>query len=373
MSLQSSVKSTLKNFFHKKLPSSPPKKVLLRLPNWLGDAVMASGVIRQIEQLWPEAKIDLMGPPAIVDLFVSHPCFISGKIQALKFKPKSFAEKYLPCSRFFKTARLDRYDLCVLTTNSFSSAYHAHIMGAKAIVGYKSHHRSAFLTHGVCFSPKRNAQHLVITYQELLQGVSKRAKTLPIYAPELFLDKSDLEKASKWVKEHIKEKTTVIGLNPVAAYGPAKQWPSDRFKELATRLVKKGNTVLIFGDSTATSTGEMIADGLSKELTFNLCGKTSMKEFISLMSCCDGLVTNDSGPMHLAAALRVPLVALFGSTDDIVTGPYKWGHVINKRVECSPCFRRVCPIDFRCMMRIDVDEVEEALSRELEKKARHLF
>ena len=103
----------------------------------------------------------------------------------------------------------------------------------------------------------------------------------------------------------------------------------------------------------------------------NLAGLTSLRELASLVSLCDVLLTNDSGPMHIAAALKTPIVALFGSTSQVITGPYKTGKVIQKSVECSPCYQRTCPIDFRCMKRIEADEVYYALIEALHSRKKH--
>ena len=149
----------------------------------------------------------------------------------------------------------------------------------------------------------------------------------------------------------------ILGINTQAAYGPAKCWIPERFRTVAEHFSTKGS-VLFFGDDKGKEEIEKICSGLP---VHNLAGKTSLPELISHIAACDFFLTNDSGPMHIAAACQTKLVALFGSTNDVATGPYKFGTVVHKRVACSPCYRRVCPIDFPCMREISTAEVIEKL------------
>ena len=124
-------------------------------------------------------------------------------------------------------------------------------------------------------------------------------------------------------------------------------------------------TVLYFGDGSVKGLIEEICKGLPKSV-LNLAGHTSLRELIALLEKCSLVLTNDSGPMHISSALGVPVIALFGSTDATRTGPYRGGHVIQKQVSCSPCFKRVCPIDFRCMKGIETAEVLAAIEEKLD-------
>jgi heptosyltransferase-2 len=119
--------------------------------------------------------------------------------------------------------------------------------------------------------------------------------------------------------------------------------------------------VVYFGDQAGATLVNEICHQLPTDRVINLAGKTSLRELLAFINCCSYFLTNDSGPMHIAAALKIPLLALFGSTDNTRTGPYLNGKVLHKHVECSPCYKRVCPIDFRCMKRIEVDEVYQEL------------
>ena len=160
-----------------------------------------------------------------------------------------------------------------------------------------------------------------------------------------------------------------MGINPGATYGSAKCWLPERFREVAERLLKDLDVYLVFfGDLATSSLVKEICQGLPSRVV-NLAGVTSLRQLTSLISLCDVLLTNDSGPMHIADALGTPIVALFGSTSEVVTGPYRSsGVVIHKHVDCSPCYQRTCPIDFRCMKRIEADEVYGAIQKVLAAK-----
>ncbi len=160
---------------------------------------------------------------------------------------------------------------------------------------------------------------------------------------------------------------TIIGINPGAAYGSAKCWLPDRYVEVSKRLLEDPKVrILYFGDFAGASLVRSICDQLPDRV-INFAGRTSLRELLALLLHCRVFLTNDSGPMHVASALGVPLVALFGSTSDVRTGPYQNGIVIHKHVECSPCYQRECPIDFRCMNRIETDEVYDAILKQLHR------
>ncbi len=229
--------------------------------------------------------------------------------------------------------------------------------------------RSLLLNKAVPFPKNKETQHLVTTYKMLLEplgiGVSDTDPYLVVSAEE---KQAALELLKKCGIQ--KGKNTVVGIDPGAAYGTAKCWLPDRFHSVTEKLLEDPDLfVLYFGDPSGASVVNDICKDMP-ERVINLAGKTTIRELIALIKECDVFLTNDSGPMHIAAALKVPLLALFGSTSDVKTGPYKNGKVIHKRVECSPCYKRVCPIDFRCMKRIEVDEVYRELRTLIDKNSR---
>ncbi|MCB1149512.1 MAG: glycosyltransferase family 9 protein, partial [Chlamydiia bacterium] len=163
----------------------------------------------------------------------------------------------------------------------------------------------------------------------------------------------------------INSSSKVIGINPGAAYGSAKCWLPERFVEVSRLFLEDPDTYLIyFGDSATAPLVQGICSELPERVV-NLAGKTSLRELMTLIELCDVFLTNDSGPMHISSALGKPLVALFGSTSDVRTGPFCNATVIHKRVSCSPCYQRVCPIDFRCMKEISAEDVYKAVVEKL--------
>jgi heptosyltransferase II len=155
----------------------------------------------------------------------------------------------------------------------------------------------------------------------------------------------------------------VTGISPGAAYGNAKRWLPERFAETAAALGPAAGTVLLFGSPAERALCEQVAESIRTLPVHNFAGQTTLREFIDLAAACRLFLTNDSGAMHIASALAVPTVAIFGATDDITTGPTgPLARVIREHAECSPCLLRECPIDHRCMTRVTSTQVAEAAS-----------
>ncbi|MCI5051566.1 MAG: lipopolysaccharide heptosyltransferase II [Simkaniaceae bacterium] len=306
------------------------KKIVVRMPNPLGDFVMATAALSELIVENPGAHVTVICPGAIkeiakgligVDRVVAHGKEIVAFLKA------------------------EQFDFGVLFTNSFSSAWEFFRGGVKERLGYVKDWRRFLLTQRKVFGKE---QHLVETYKELISKAPGHA------VPRLKFPEGNFDlPESKWM----------IGVNPGAAYGPAKCWPAERFRAVTEELIKDESVqVVYFGTPDMRELVSGICEGLGPRV-IDLCGKTTLTELCQLIDRCDVFLTNDSGPMHIAAALRTPLVAIFGSTCDIRTGPYLFGRVIHKRVDCSPCFKRTCPIDFRCMKQIEVEEVYQEVRK----------
>ena len=330
-----------------------PKNIIVRMPNWIGDLVMATPILTDLRFAFPDASITAMvyekiGPlieadPAIDELFL----FSRAKGMIRRIRQRNIVEKL----------RDGNYDLGLLLTNSFSSAWRFWQGGVKNKVGFSGDGRSFLLDQAVPFPKERKTQHLVLTYKALLKHIGiPRSET----APRLFLKKDEKEGAWDFVKRFdIPAEAKLIGINPGAAYGSAKCWLPERFREVAKRLIDEdpSHFVLFFGDLSHKQLINEICTGLPARAV-NLAGQTDLRLLLALISICSVFLTNDSGPMHIADSLAIHLVALFGSTDPIATGPYRHSQaVMQKKVPCSPCFRRVCPIDFPCMKGLTVEDV----------------
>ena len=336
-----------------------PRNIIVRMPNWIGDLVMATPVLSDLRKAYPEARITAMCRSPVCELLKEDPeidelfCFSKASGLSRREERRNIIEKL----------RNGGYDLGILLTHSFSSAWWFWLGRVQNRVGYQSNARNFLLTQSLPFPKKMENQHLVTTYKMLLEPLGISLSNTP---PRLYLNPGEIKNARSLLKKYqIPEGATVIGINPGAAYGTAKCWIPERFRAVTEKLLKNTDVYIVyFGDlATVNLVNELCAELPSRVI--NLAGRTSLRELSALISVCDLLLTNDSGPMHIADALGVPIVALFGSTSEVITGPYRSGTVIHKHVQCSPCYQRVCPIDFRCMKQIETDEVYEAVRKNL--------
>lgn len=337
-------------------PAEPPKNIIVRMPNWLGDLVMATPVLADLRNHFKDAEITAMCQSHVAPMLKYDP----NVDKILSFKRPSGWIHRMHHLEILQPLQNGKYDMGVLLTNSFSSAWWFFRGHVKNRIGFKGNCRSLFLNKAVSFPANKNTQHLVLTYKALLEPMGIPISDTP---PKLHITAEETKAARDLLALHgaTVGENLIVGINPGAAYGSAKCWLPDRFKEVTQRLLDKPNVVVVyFGDPA----GAPLVNDICKEFSdrvINLAGKTSLRELLPLIGSCSIFLTNDSGPMHIAAALGIPLLALFGSTSDVRTGPYGGGKVIHKHVECSPCYKRVCPIDFRCMTRIGVKEVYDEL------------
>jgi heptosyltransferase II len=339
-----------------------PEKIVIRMPNWIGDLIMTTPILTDVRRAYPSAHITAMCRTPISDLLKEDLdidelfCFSKASGFGRRSEKRNVIEKL----------QNGNYDLGILLTHWFSSAWLFWRGHVKRRLGYEGNGRSLLLTDKIPLPAKVKEQHLVLTYKALLEPLG-----IPLSntKPRLFITDKELEEARTLLKRRgVSPKAKLVGINPGAAYGSAKCWLPERFRQVAEKLLQQGNIqVVFFGDQATAPLVKEICQGLPPSV-INFAGVTTLRQLASLIKLCDALLTNDSGPMHVAAALGTPLVALYGSTSEIVTGPYKTGTVIHKHVDCSPCYKRVCPIDFRCMKRIETDEVYEALMQTLNQK-----
>lgn len=322
------------------------ENIIVRMPNWVGDLVMAQPILADLREKFPSASITAMCCTPLCTLIEMDPAI--DELFCFHKKKSSFLPKEETRDILGKIQK-GKFDLGVLLTNSFSSAWWFFQGGVKRRVGFSGNFRTLLITDKVNRVEKK---HHVELYKELLKPLGIFPSTTK---PCLYVSDEEVKKAKELLaKRGYPFDKKLVGISPFAAYGPAKQWPLKRFIELSKKL-EKDACVVLFSNEKVDFDGSAI----------NLSGQTSLRELMALISLCDSFVTNDSGPMHIASALNVPLVALFGSTDENLTGPLN-GDVINKKVHCSPCFKRECPIDFRCMMRISCDEVYRKVMNQID-------
>ncbi|NGX27898.1 MAG: ADP-heptose--LPS heptosyltransferase 2 [Candidatus Anoxychlamydiales bacterium] len=332
-----------------------PKNIIVRMPNWVGDLVMATPVLYDLKQKFPEASITAMAKEPLCSLLKKDKNI--NELFCFK-KQKNIFLRRRENKNIIENLREGLYDLGVLLTNSFSSAWLFSQGKVKNTIGYKKDFRALLLDTSMPFS--REKEHLVIKYKQLLKPLGiENTKS----RPKLYLDDKEIKQTKELLYQRgFSDGNTLIGINPLAQYGSAKCWPLDRFKEVAIRLTQdENNRVVFLGDNSSKDIIKKLFSDMPKNI-INLSGRTTLRELSCIIHECDLFLTNDSGPMHIAAAFDIPELALFGSTTQNLTGPYsEKAHIINKNVKCSPCFKRTCPIDFKCMQEIQVDEVMDQL------------
>ena len=330
-----------------------PEKILIRGPNWVGDAVLAIPAMKAVRARFPDANITVLVRPWVAGLFTSAP-FVDSVWR--EEKPSTLTD----WKRIIRDLRGRGFDLALLLPNSFESALMMFLGGVPQRIGYATEARRWMLTGSI--APNK-AQHQVQYYLELVKMLSANVEQPSIRIEATSEERSDARKLLS--AEGIPNGSPFLVLNPGAAYGSAKRWPEDRFAGVADALARQCQMgVALIGSATEGSIASQVRDRM-KTCAAVLSGKTSLETLIGVLAESSLLVTNDSGPMHIATALGVPTVAVFGSTDDKVTGP--WGartRIVKHQVECSPCLLRECPIDHRCMNGVTVDDVCRA-AREL--------
>ena len=339
-----------------------PRKILLRAPNWIGDAVMCEPALRGLRSLFPEAEVTMLAKSAVAELFRAAPEVNRVLVYEDRGAHAGIAGKWALAGLL----RSHGFDLAVLFQNAFEAAFLAWLAGIQQRYGYATDGRVFFLTNPVAVAEPRQSVHQVEYYWNLLKplGLSGGAPqpALHVTAEESYALDARLEALGSGVSD------IVIGINPGSTYGSAKRWLPERFAEVASRLAAQVGrdegrpvVVAILGAKGEESLGQDIASRINGR-TVVLSGTTTIRELMAVVRRCRLLITNDTGPMHVAAACGVPVVAVFGPTDSRTTSPYGQGRqsVVREAVDCAPCLLRECPIDHRCMTRISVDRVYEA-------------
>lgn len=346
------------------------RKILIRGTNWVGDAVISVPAMREIRRLFPQARITLLVRPWVKDVY-SAVDFVD---EVLEFDKKGIHRGLKGFQRMASEIRLRGFDLAILLQNAIEAALLSWRAWIPRRIGYARDGRSVFLTDACKIDPEVHRVHQVYYYL----GILSAAGLLPPrlwqnrdYRPSIRIEVRDVDRdgARQMLRENgVESGETLIAINPGAFYGWAKRWLSDRYAKVADSLADRCKArIAILGSTGERQIAKEIAQQM-KHPALILAGQTTLGQLMGLIKECRLLITNDSGPMHLAAALDVPQVAIFGSTSEIATGPLSpYSQVVKHPVECSPCFLRECPIDFRCMTRVTVEQVLGAAEGSLKR------
>ncbi len=316
-----------------------PFRILIRSSNWLGDAVMSVPAVRAIKNGRPDAQVTIAAPAKIAPMWKLIP-----KVDAIISLPNA---SLLPVLSLLK--RRPAFDVAILFPNSLRVALESWLSRIPRRIGYHGHWRRWLLNQTVSETRKpAPPEHHSLRFLRIARECGAETSTI--------LDStSDIQTA-------VAHQPLKIGLSPGAEYGPAKRWLPECFAEAATKISAQSSAQwILFGMKNDAAIGDQIAAAIGDHCV-NRIGRTTLDQLINELRECRLLLTNDTGTMHLAALLGVPVVAIFGSTEPRLTGPLGNGHIVLRHhVECSPCFLRECPIDFRCMKAVSAQEAADAV------------
>ncbi len=329
--------------------------ILVRASNWLGDAVMSVPALRALRAAQPEARIALLARPWVADLYRTEPF-----ADELLLLPPSFRGRVALALKL----RSRGFDAAILLPNSFESALIAKLAGATRRIGYDRDGRGFLLTDAIPRpKPGEIPSHERFYYLELLRR-AQIIDALPPEEPMVLAGAEEARTAGERLLARMGVRAPVVGVSPGTQNSRAKQWFPDRFAEAAALVTSTlGGSVMLFGSAQERSLCQAIAARVRQAgaPVLSVAGETPLAQFIELAAACRVFLTNDSGAMHVASALGVPTVAVFGPTEWFATSPCgPISRIVREPVECSPCMLRDCPIDHRCMRRVTVEQVASA-------------
>jgi heptosyltransferase-2 len=317
-------------------------RLLVRAPNWVGDVVLSLPALRDLRRALPGARLAVLARPWVAELYGAVP----------------EVDELIPSRGVGADVARVRgaFDAAVLLPNSFGVAFVAWAARIPERWGFATDGRRLLLTRAPRVPAAVRGRSQVYYYRSMLEGLGFDTTTPP---------DASLSCPHEWQargRELLGESGPWLGLNPGAFFGTAKRWLPERYGAVGDLVSRRvGARVVLLGGRAERPLAEEIASGMATKPRV-LTGETTLPELVGVLSCLDAFVTNDSGPMHLAGALGVPQVAVFGSTDWRETAPFaERATVVREPTECAPCLLRECPIDHRCMRAVSVERVTEAV------------
>jgi len=333
------------------------KRVVVRGTNWVGDSVMTVPALRALRRVLPDAHITLVIRPGTKGIF-SEADFID---DVLVYDRKGVLSVFGQVREWKRR----KFDLAVLFQNAFEAALIPFLAGVPVRLGYATESRQALLTHPLTLPDWRSSRHEVFYYlylvtalEQMLFGRSDVCETEP--DSSIAISESRKTEATELLRTYgVSEAESVVAICPGSINSRAKRWPSERFAALADRLIETRRRVLLIGSKDELDVSEDVVRQMRNEPVV-LTGKTSLDQITAVLDRADLIVTNDTGPAHIGAALGRPTIVIFGPTNPLTTRPFAPdAEILRNPPDCAPCMLRDCPIDHRCMTAITVDEVFE--------------
>ena len=343
----------------KKLPQDGLHKILIRGTNWIGDAIMTLPAVASVRAAYPAAHLAILAKPPVSDIY----------------KMFSQADEIIPFENQFDTPlgvlklawklRTKKFDAAVLLQNAIEAAIIARAAGIPVRAGFNTDGRGLLLSHPVRRSREILKVHQIDYYLEMVKALGCADVNRSMHLETFISPVMAQDIRRKFLPQHNRP---LIGIAPGATYGPAKRWLPDRFAAAGDKLADDLQAqVVLFGGAADRETAEQVRTASRTDM-LNLAGAAALQETVYLLSQCRVVISNDSGLMHVAAALNVPTVAVFGSTNPITTSPSGLRTaIVRKETPCSPCLKKVCPTDFHCMTDITVEDVVDAAKNLLKK------
>jgi len=336
----------------KKINPLDVRNIIVRGVNWVGDAVMTLPALDALGKAFPYSSITVLAKPWVLPVYAFHPS-VSAVIEYQKS-----SELLKGIKDILKTGssiKKSGFDMAFLFQNAIEAALLSFIGRCRIRAGYDTDGRGFLLTHPVRRTKEILKEHQVEYYLNIIRELGFEAESK---YPVIHLSQESVVKANSLL--NFKD-GSCIGFSPGAIYGEAKRWPVERFAKLGGMALESGARVILFGSQSEKHICVAV-NNLMDGKAIDLSGCTDLGTAMVLIKNCTAFISNDSGLMHVAAALGIPTVAIFGSTNVKSTSPKGVNaHVVSKNVECSPCLKKKCPTDFRCMTTIEPEEVWQAV------------
>ncbi|WP_261834520.1 lipopolysaccharide heptosyltransferase II [Vibrio ishigakensis] len=341
------------------------KKILIIGPSWVGDMVMSQSLYRQLKIQSPNSQIDVLAPAWCKPLLTRMPEIHQAIDMPLSHGEFKLTQRY----QIGKQLRSKQYDHAYVLPNSAKSSLIPFFAGIPIRTGWKGESRYGLLND--IRLNKKSFTYMVERYVALahpkgdMLDSSSLGGLTNIPWPKLVLDRTIVEKSA--TKFGLNLNSKIVGLCPGAEFGPAKKWPTEHYAELAGQLLDNGYQVWLFGSQKDEETTSQIVSSQkdsNQEHIFDLAGKTSLEEAVDLLSQCKYVVSNDSGLMHVAAAVGSHVIGIYGSTSPEYTPPLTEKlNIVNTEIECRPCFKRECPLGhLRCLNEIAPSDISKLLN-----------